>query len=107
MDAAPEIVAVSAAREVTDRARAMEALSDKRPVGAQLGCWFLFVVVGFTPLISRRLLGIDGQALDVIMVSAFAALVIILLALEIYYLRRRVTAITYLLLEQERKSNRP
>lgn len=105
MNAAPEIVAVSAAREVTDHARAMEALSDNWPFSVRFGFALLCGSVGFISMIFRKL-GIDAQP-EVFAAFAFAVLVGIMLGIEIYYLRRRVTAITYLLLEQERKSNRP
>jgi hypothetical protein len=103
MDAAPEIVAVSAAREVTDRARAMEALSDYRPLPTRLGFAVLIFVMFFSSSRIIEWLGIADQAAYVIIAFAFTASIMILLGTEIYYLRRRVKAITYLLLERERK----
>jgi hypothetical protein len=105
MDAAPEIVAVSAAREVKDHARAIEALSDK-PMSVRFGYALLCGSVGFIAMGLRKLVGIDVQP-EVFAAFAFVVLFGILAGIEIYYLRRRVTAITYLLLEQERKNNRP
>jgi hypothetical protein len=104
MSDAPEMVAVAAAREVTHRARAMEALSsDKWSLGARLGLAFLMFVIYFfsTRVIVR--FGNADQAPYVIIAFALAACLIAALGMEIYYLRRRVKALTYLLLQLEHK----
>ena len=108
MDAVPEIIAVSTAREVTDRARAMEALSDKWSLGARLFLVLLIFVMCTAPIVLGRLGVVEPntQAMNVIMAFAYVVVVIVLLSMEIYYLRRRFKAIAYLLLELGSKSNR-
>jgi len=103
MDAAPEIVAVSAAREVTDRARAMEALSDKPSDRSRLvfGLFIFVAMFGGSFIVNHIDAASDWKPyLAGGIVLLFMTPVV--LYFEIRQLKRRVKALTYLLLQQER-----
>ena len=103
MPTVPDIVAISAAREASDHGRALDALSDHRPPSERvlqaltiLGCSAFAVILG-------RLGFLDHEPLAVVAFS-IGILATLLLGAEVIYLRRRVKAITYLVLQQERKA---
>lgn len=99
--AVPEILAVASAREAADRARALDALSDKRSPGQRMVFALVIAAVGASPFVMRRLGVSDPDSFIIGYVGLFAAI----FALEVYHLRRRLKAITYLLLQHERKGN--
>jgi hypothetical protein len=102
MPTVPDIVAISAAREALDHGRALEALSDQRSMGervflalAVLGCSAFAVLLGRVGFLDHEPLAVAA--------FAFAILATVLVGAEVVYLRRRVKALTNLVLQQERK----
>jgi hypothetical protein len=104
MDPAPEIVAATVARDAEDHARAMEGLSDKQSFGETIA-YMIVVFVSVTLNFWLKLLGVTSSGGTVIMyplgILAAGALLV-----EMHHLRRRLKAVTYLLLELDSKSNR-
>jgi hypothetical protein len=103
---APEIVAITAAREVSDRERALAALSPKwslaeRMVGGLVPMAVFFA--GFL-IVKYELIDIGSGVLLAFLTMLALATV---LWLEVFRLRRRLNAVTYLLLQRERPNNEP
>src|SRR5258708_3795266 len=102
----PEIVAVTTAREAADRNRALGALSDQRSLGESIFFGLLlFAAAAPRPLLLHP---------RVVRAGAFAMLGVelcILVAVGVgaegYHLRRRVKAITLLLLQRDRAHHEP
>lgn len=104
MDQAPEIVAVSAARKVTDHARAIENLSDEQPMRERVAFTLVnIVVISAILFFLYRVGGVAEWNPYFAAAIIFACTTPIALYMEIHWLKRRVKAITHLLLEHERK----
>ena len=101
MGIAPEIVAVATARDASDRNRALEALSDQRSLGERILFGLLIFAVGASMVVLARVGVLDQEPLAIVALQA-AILGAVALAIEVYHLRRRVKALTYLLLQRER-----
>ena len=100
----PELVAATIAYEAANRARAMEALSDTKPIRYRILVAVLFFVVFAAGVIVVRFGIIDiGLAIG----FEIALLVAVVLGVEVLYLRRRVSLLTHLVSEQERSTNEP
>jgi hypothetical protein len=106
MGTAPEIVALTTAREASDDARALEVLSDRRSLGGNILFGLLiFAVAASAPVLKR--VGVFGTELFAMVGFEFALLAAVVLGAEVYRLRRRVSALAYLLLQRERKDHEP
>ena len=100
MSATPEIVAVTTAREASDRARTLEALSDRRSLGERIVLGLLIFAVAVSgPVLKRS--GVFGADVFAMLGFQFALLIAVVLGAEVYHMRRRVKAITYLLSQRE------
>ena len=95
----PEMLAASIASEAGARARAMEALSDERPVHYRIVVGLLFFAIFAAGVISVRF---DLLDLGLTVGFEIALLVGLVLGAEVLHLRRRVNALTYLLAERQR-----
>ena len=104
MGATPEIVALTTARDASEHARALEAAADERSLAKRVVPALLFAAV----LLAVLLLGRAGVFEAGSMVGFGAALLVaVTLGAEVYHLRRRVKALTYLVLERERQTLEP
>jgi hypothetical protein len=101
---APDIVAITAVRDLSDRSRALEALSGDVPVRERVApvlvLWAAFAAIYLN----------EKHHLVEIEVSVFVAFLAILavatgLSMAMFHLRRQVKALTYLLLQREREDH--
>lgn len=78
----PDIVAVGAAREASDRASALEVLADKRSLRERLCYALLFIAVTESLIVLSRQ-GMPTEDLYLIMASGYAALIAVGLGVEV------------------------
>src|ERR1043165_9612013 len=100
MSTVPEILATNAAREASEHSRALQVVTDQMwPVKQRVTLVALMLAIYGAALMFRRLGVIDGEILTIVLL---AVVVITPLMSELYHLRRRVDALTQLVLERER-----
>ena len=92
----PEMAAITAARNASDRQQALAAASDQRTISERVVFALLMMVIMLSAIPIRRfeLLEIEPMAMVGIQITL---LFVTALYSEILHLRRRVQAITYLL----------
>ena len=103
---APDIVVIEAVRELSDRTRALEALSTHWSIRERL-IGVAIVWAGMAALFLNE----KYHLVDVPITVGVVILLILAVAAgawtEVSRLRRKVEALTYLLLQRERASNEP
>ena len=101
MSTVPAIVAVTTAREASDHTRALDVLSDRRSLGAHIVLGLLIFVAAASGTVLLRSGVFQTETFATFGVT-FALVVAVVLGTQVYHLRRRVKALTYLLLQRER-----
>ena len=103
MSTAPDMGVLAASREASDRASSLEVLSEGWPWSGRerLVIIVLILVVFASNVAAAHFRLPDEQALAVAIMGA-VVLITAGFSIEIYRLRRRVEALTYLLLRHER-----
>ena len=106
MRSVPEIVAIDAARSASDRAWALAALADYRSIRERLLLALAIFVCGASSSFVTSF-GISAERAFAVSLFSFIALIALLLGVEVYHLRRRVKALTHLVLRRERNAVEP
>ena len=103
---APDIVVISATRDISDRTAALDALYNEWSVRERVAAVLLLCATFGAAFFNEKY-----ELLD-IKTNVFVVFLLIFgttvgLWLEVFRLRRRMKALTYLLLERERTRNEP
>ena len=103
---APDIVAILAARELSDRTRALETLSSEVSVRERIA-GVLVLWAGFGAVYLNEKYHLVDIQLSVLV--AFVAIfgVDVALSMAVFHLRRQVKALTFLMLQREREGHEP
>ena len=103
---APDIVAITAVRDLSDRTRALKALSSEWSLRERIaGVLILWAGFGAMYLAEKyHLVEIEPSV-----VLAFVLIfgVTVLLSMQLFHLHRQVKALTYLVLQRERANHEP
>jgi hypothetical protein len=103
---APDIVAITAVRDLSDRTRALETLSSEISLRERVA-GVLVLFAGFAAIyLNDRYHVVD---IELSVLAAFLAIfgVTVVFSMAVFHLRRQVKALTYLVLQRERENHEP